>query len=64
METVYNFLKDNSGVAYSTTTIAKQCNIKRSRVNAYLRYMNDIVQVDPLSVGSNKKTINVFRWNN
>ena len=40
------------------------CNIKRSRVNAYLRSMNDIVQVDPLSVGSNKKTINVFRWNN
>ena len=65
MNTVYEFFKSHPNVAYSVTTLAKRLNIKRGQINRFLASDENthIKRVKPEYVGSGKKSINVFMYN-
>ena len=62
MEIVLDFFQANRHIAYSTTTLAHKFKMKRSALNHYLHNCDLVYNVDPLTVGSGKAHINVFKW--
>ena len=64
MNEVYEFFKNNPNIAYSVTTVSRKLEIQRKKVYHYLASdeNTDIQRVDPLSVGSGKKQVNVFKF--
>lgn len=64
-DAAYKFLESNPNVAYSTTTLSKKFDIKRSKLNGYFTLHNDVImKVNPADVGSGKTSINVYKWKN
>lgn len=64
MDTVYEYFKSHPNVAYSVTTVAKRLNMKRGNINRFLASEENthIKRVEPVYVGSGKKSVNVFKY--
>jgi hypothetical protein len=62
MENVFAYFEKNPNVAYSSTTISKKFKMKRGYVNFFLTNCDEITRVNPVSVGSGKTFLRVYRW--
>ena len=62
---VESYLKENSNKILSIKTIAKRLNLKK-RTTTFFCFNSKFIEKidDPLIVGSNKFSINCFKYNN
>lgn len=60
MDKIAQIFEANSKVCYSATTISKRLQLKRTFVRNVLRNNELYTNVDPLRVGSKKKTVDVY----
>lgn len=63
MDNVISFLHAQKPTAYSATTLAHKFGLKRGHVKYNLDMHEDIHCVVPVSVGSGKAHVNVYRAN-
>ena len=59
---VHFFLQNNKGKNLSCKTIAKRTGLKYRNILYYANNHSDIVKVNPMYVGSNKYSVNVFKF--
>tara|TARA_Y100000768_G_C23711988_1_gene556197 strand:+ start:103 stop:333 length:231 start_codon:yes stop_codon:yes gene_type:complete len=57
---VEDYMMENKGINLSVKSISKRMNIKKKEVLFFINRSNIIEKVDPLEVGSKKKTLNVY----
>lgn len=58
-----NFLKENKNITYSIKTLSKRLNVKKKHIYFLYKQSNNIKKGNPLEVGSNKHSFNIFKYN-
>ena len=59
---VEEFLCDNKNVVYSIRNLSKHLNIKKKQVYYHYLQSNKIIKPKPITIGSGKTHLNIFKY--
>lgn len=62
MNPVEDFLSNNKNITYSCKTMAKRLNMRRKDVIYYALTSSNLKLIPPLEVGSGKRSMLIFKY--